>query len=123
MKLSKNLLSVALPVIAFFLFSCSGNAQTSVTTSELKVKTEFHCNGGKNKIETEIAKLDGVSSVVADLETKIVTIVYDPAKQSKETLVAAIDATGHMTEFSKTEVKSTCGSHGKDNKNCDTEKE
>jgi len=120
MKSSKNLLSVVLPVIAFLLFSCSGNAQNQVTTSELKVKTEFHCNGGKTKIETEIAKLDGVTSVVADLETKIVTIVYDSAKQSKETLVAAIDATGHMTEFSKTEVKSTCGSHGKDNKNCDT---
>jgi len=119
MKLLKNLLPVVLPVIAFLFFNCSGNAQTQ-TTSEVKIKTEFHCNGGKTKIETELAKLDGVTSVVADLETKIVTIVFDPTKQSKETLVAAIEQTGHMTEFSKTEAKSSCTNHGKDGKNCDT---
>lgn len=123
MKSSKKLLSVVLPVIAFVFFSCSGNAQEKVTSSEVKIKTEFHCNGGKNKIETEVAKVDGVISVVADLETKIVTIVFDSAKQNQETLVAAIEATGHMTEFSKAEVKSNCSSHGKDNKKCDTPEE
>ncbi|MPL94164.1 hypothetical protein SDC9_40312 [bioreactor metagenome] len=120
MKSMKNLLSLLLPVVVFLTFSCSSNAQNQAATSEVKIKTEFHCNGGKAKIETEVAKVDGVSSVVADLETKIVTIVFDPAKQNKESLVKAIEATGHMTEFSSTPVKSECGNHGKDGKNCDT---
>ena len=127
MKSTRSLLSIVLPVVAFLFFNCSGNAQSpandAAKTAEVKIKTEFHCNGGKTKIETEVAKVDGVSSVIADLETKIVTIVYDPAKQNKESLIKAIEATGHMTEFSTSPVKSECGNHGKDGKNCDSPKE
>jgi copper chaperone CopZ len=88
--------------------------------SELKVKTEFHCAGGKATIESEIGKLQGVKSVVADLETKVVTIQYDPAKQNQESLVAAIEKTGHKTELSKPDavIKSGCGGGGEGEKKC-----
>jgi copper chaperone CopZ len=68
--------------------------------SEIKIKTFFHCANGKALIEKELVKVDGVYSVVADLETKIVTIQFDEKKQNKENLVSAIEKIGYYTEFS-----------------------
>lgn len=118
MNISKVLTIAVLPV--FFLFANTNNSFALAKEKVISIKTEFHCNGGKSKIESEIAKLEGVNSVVADLETKIVTIKYDPAKQDKKKLVAAIEQTGHKTEFTKKskEVKSDCSSKGHDEKKC-----
>jgi copper chaperone CopZ len=107
-----------------YLIGLNNSVFANVDESTIKIKTEFHCNGGKTKIESEISKIDGVISVVADLETKIVTIKYDSAKLNKDKLVEAIEKTGHKTEFTKegTKIKSDCGSHGVGDKKCDTPK-
>lgn len=91
------------------LFITGACAQT-IKTKEIDIKVTFHCANGKALIEKEMMKVDGVSSVVADLETKIVTIVYDEKKQNKETLVAAIEKIGYITEFTKegTDIKKAC---------------
>lgn len=73
--------------------------------SEIKIKTFFHCANGKNLLEKELVKVEGVMDAVADLETKIVTIHYDASKQSKESLVAAIEKIGYLTEFSSKDAK------------------
>jgi len=94
----KNLFLTALfLVMSVFLF-----AQEK---SEIKIKTFFHCANGKALIEKELVKVDGVMDVVADVETKIVTIHYDAAKQNKESLVKAIEKTGYLTEFSAKDAK------------------
>ena len=118
----KALLIAVLPVL--FLLTSNNSAIAQVNNSEIKIKVEFHCNGGKAKIERELLKIDGISAVTADLETKIVTIKYDSAKQTKEKLVAAIENTGHKTEFTKKEtvINSSCASHGVGDKKCDEEK-
>lgn len=107
-----------LPVL--FLFLSSNQTFAQAKEKSIAIKTEFHCGGGKAKIESEIAKLDGVNSVVADLGTKVVTIIYDPAKQNKKKLVSAIEATGHKTEFTKKGKgpKEGCGTHEKEGKKC-----
>jgi copper chaperone CopZ len=122
MKTLKTLLIVALPIL--FLLSGSKISVAQTGESELKIKVEFHCNGGKSKIEREVSQVDGVKSIVADLETKIVTIKYDSSKLNTDKLVAEIEKTGHRTELSKKEtvIKSDCGSHGVGDKNCDTPK-
>jgi copper chaperone CopZ len=119
MKIFRTLLMTVLPVV--FLLCNIGNV--SAQSTEFKVKAEFHCNGGKTLIQNEVMKLEGVSTVVADLDTKIVTINYDAAKQTQATLVAAIEKTGHKTELTKegTEIKSNCATHGVGDKKCDTE--
>jgi len=111
----KNLLLIVLFVFAGSFFTNSVKAQTS---SEIKIKTFFHCVNGKALLEKELAKVDGVSSAVADVETKIVTINYDPAKQSKESLVAAIEKIGYKTEFTSegTQINKAC-SHGTEPEN------
>lgn len=88
----------------------TGSYAQNTKTEEIKIKVGFHCPNGKAMIEKELVKEDGVTSVVADLETKIVTIVYDPAKQNKDKLVAAIEKIGYTTEYTKedTPVKKTC---------------
>ncbi|NSW46181.1 MAG: heavy-metal-associated domain-containing protein [Bacteroidales bacterium] len=94
----KNLFLTALfLVMSVFLF-----AQEK---SEIKIKTFFHCANGKALIEKELVKVDGVMNVVAELETKIVTIHYDATKQNKESLVKAIEKIGYLTEFSSKDAK------------------
>lgn len=73
--------------------------------SEVKIKTFFHCVNGKNLLEKELVKQEGVMDALADTETKIVTIHYDASKQSKESLVAAIEKIGYLTEFSSKDTK------------------
>lgn len=102
----KNLFLTSLfLVMSIFLF-----AQEK---SEIKIKTFFHCANGKALIEREVAKVDGVMNVVADVETKIVTIQYDAAKQNKQSLVKAIEKVGYLTEFSEKDAKiNKACSHG-----------
>lgn len=82
------------------MFVAGAYAQ-AVKTEEVKIKVTFHCANGKALLEKELVKAEGVSSAVADIETKVVTIKYDANKQSKEKLVAAIEKIGYVTEFSK----------------------
>ncbi len=91
------------------MFVAGTYAQTS-KTSEIKIKVAFHCANGKATLEKELIKENGVSSAVADLGTKVVTIKYDPKKQNKDKLVAAIEKIGYATEFTKdgTKIKSAC---------------
>ncbi|MBI5219927.1 MAG: heavy-metal-associated domain-containing protein [Bacteroidia bacterium] len=113
----KNLriLFIAFLSVAFLL--TLNNKVFAGNDKEIKIKTEFHCANGKATIEKEMAKVDGVKSVVADLETKVVTIKYDPAKQDKDKLAAALEKIGYKNEFTKpgTKVKSAC-SHGEEGK-------
>ncbi|MEI6765286.1 MAG: heavy-metal-associated domain-containing protein [Bacteroidota bacterium] len=97
---------IILPLL--LLFCTSIMAQTA--TKEAKIKTGFHCPNGKANIETEIVKEPGVKTVVADLDTKIVTIVYDVDKTNQDKLVAAIEKLGYRTEYTPagTTIKSAC---------------
>ena len=104
-----------------FMLSCVlGTNQVLAQNNEsskketLKVKVDFHCKNGKARIEEGLNKEKGVIKAIADLETKVVTIVYDSEKTNKEKLIAAIEKIGHKTEFTKdgTKIKSAC-SHEK----------
>ncbi len=87
------------------LFVASSIFMFAQEKSEIKIKTFFHCANGKALLEKELVKVVGVMDAAADLETKIVTIHYDATKQSKESLVAAIEKIGYLTEFSAKDVK------------------
>lgn len=97
-------------VLPMLLLLCTTVMAQTATTKEAKIKTGFHCPNGKANIESEIVKEAGVKSVVADLETKIVTIVYDSDKTNQDKLVAAIEKLGYRTEFTAdgTVIKSAC---------------
>lgn len=107
-----KLLTLALTLVLFSISSIT-LAQDTEKLDKVAIKTFFHCANGKALIEKEIAKLDGVKAVIADLETKVVTIKYDTNKQSKESLNKALETVGYKTELTTedTEIKKAC-SHG-----------
>jgi copper chaperone CopZ len=104
-------------ISALFTFIFAGssllNSVSAQQKAELGIKTFFHCANGKALLEKELAKVDGVSKVVADVETKVVTIEYDPSKLNQDKLVAEIERIGYKTEFTKedTKINKAC-SHG-----------
>jgi copper chaperone CopZ len=106
----KNLKFFLLALTVFFI---TGSFAQVAKTETVKIKTGFHCPHGKAMLEKELLKLDGITAVTADLETQIVTIQFDVAKQNKEKLITEIEKIGFETEFTKegTEVKKACESN------------
>lgn len=87
-------------ILLLFLFIGLSSILFAQQQAEFKVKTFFHCANGKALIERELSKIEGIYSVTADLETKVVSITFDEKKQNKESLIAAIEKIGYYTEFS-----------------------
>lgn len=120
---------VLLTVAVFFFVSGQMlQAQTSVDAKEYKVysvKVHFHCAGGKAKIESQMPEKRGVKKAVADLETKIVAVTYDPSLTDEKHIVEYFHQIGYLTDDSPegTEVKAGCsGNHGSgEGHNHDTE--
>lgn len=113
---------LGLLVIAGTSQTYAQSKETAKTTSkkkssdiqEIKIKTAFHCAGGKASIEETLKKEEGVQTVVADLETKIVTVTYDAGKTDKDKIITAIENTGFRTEFTPEgkEIKRKCTHEG-----------
>jgi copper chaperone CopZ len=98
--MKKNITIIFAFMLAFF-FAGNVSAQDKQVIKEQKIKVEFHCPNGKALIEKELIKYDGIKEVVADLETKIVTVKFVEGQTNKERIVAAIEKIGYKTEFSK----------------------
>lgn len=108
---------VLLTVAVFFFVSGQMlQAQTSVDAKEYNVysvKVYFHCAGGKAKIESQMPEKRGVIKSVADLETKMVAVTYDPSLTDEKHLVEYFHQVGYLTDDSPegTVVKAGCGAH------------
>lgn len=91
--------AVIFTLVLLFSFSACTQAQNTAELKEVKIKTFFHCANGKALLEKELAKEAGVKTVVADIETKIVTVTYEAGKTDQNKLVGAIEKIGYKTEF------------------------
>lgn len=69
------------------------------------IKAKVDCNGCKTKIEHHIAFEKGVKDVVADVDTKMVTITFDPQKTNPELLCAEITKLGYDGKVVKGDCK------------------
>lgn len=69
------------------------------------IKAKVDCNGCKTKIEHHIAFEKGVKDVTADVETKLVTITYDPQKTTPQHLCDEITKLGYEGKVVKGECK------------------
>lgn len=65
------------------IFAAKSSRETVVFNVDL------HCQGCVNKIEKNIAFEQGVKDLVCDLNSKTVTVVFDPQKTSVEKLQEA----------------------------------
>lgn len=81
-------------IIAFvMLISVKSNAQA--TTAEVKIKTSATCDMCKETIEKNLAFEKGIKKSVLDVESKIVTVTYNPEKTSPEKIRLAISKIGY----------------------------
>jgi periplasmic mercuric ion binding protein len=81
---------------------------------EVKFKSDVECLTCKGKIEKHIAFCKGVKSVNADVETRTVTIGYNPAKTDEAKLKAELEKTGFGAEL----ITKSCCPGNKDQKKC-----
>jgi len=80
-------------------------AGTTTKSETLKMKVEMGCAKCQAKIQSGLSKTDGVEKAVADLETKTVTITYNPEKTNKDKLVKVVEGLGYRTEFTAKDAK------------------
>ncbi|MDD3878286.1 MAG: heavy-metal-associated domain-containing protein [Bacteroidales bacterium] len=116
----KNLLKFLSIIAIVFLFVTTTTAQqtkpvppATAKNNTFSLAVDFHCPGGKSRIETKLKEYDGVKSVTADLATKIVTIEHDSELITTQDLVNIIERIGHRTEYTPADKVITSGcTHG-----------
>jgi len=64
-------------------------------TAEVKIRTSAVCETCKETIEHEMSFAKGVKTVTLDLETKIVKVVYNPAKTNENDIRVALTRVGY----------------------------
>lgn len=84
----------------FFSLFLFANAQSESETVNYKIKVHFHCAKGKALLENRLNAHQAIESAVADLETKIVTLKYNPDMVTEEYIIDLIEKIGYYTEFS-----------------------
>ncbi len=78
-------------------------AKSAVTKTEM-IKVDGNCEICKARIE-KAAKVDGVTKADWNVKTKMLTLVYNPAKVTSDKVQKAIAAVGHDTPKYKADNK------------------
>ncbi|MGB3946668.1 MAG: heavy metal-associated domain-containing protein [Bacteroidia bacterium] len=95
MKTIKKTTFIA-PLILFVLtlLPYTSKAQEN-KTEEIKIKTSVMCDMCKTTIEKELAFEKGVKKSTVDVESKIVTVQYNPKKTTPDKIRTAISKIGY----------------------------
>lgn len=101
----KTLKASILSLMILVFFSATANSQNKEI---IKIKTSAQCDMCKKRIEKELGYVKGVKKADLNLETKEVTVVYNPKKTSPEKIRAAISNSGYDAD----EVKANNKSYG-----------
>ncbi len=72
-----------------------GVAVAQSKDAEVKIKTSAVCKMCKKTIETALSYEKGVKSSVLDVNSKVITIAYNPKKTNPDQLREAITKTGY----------------------------
>ena len=84
-------------LFAFMLASSMAFSQDKKTET-IKIKTSAVCDMCKDRIEKGMALEKGVKTVALDVNTKIATITYNPAKTTPDDLRKAIAKLGYNAD-------------------------
>jgi len=94
MKTKIILKSVIISIGLVFLFS-SGAWSQNTKNVEVKIKTSAVCGQCKDRIEKGMAYEKGIKDIVLDVDTKIATVTYNPAKTTPADIRKAISKLGY----------------------------
>ncbi len=92
-----------LSLIALILIF-KANAQDA-TTAELKIKTSAICSMCKTTIEKYMAFEKGVKKSSLDVDSKMLTVSYNPQKTTPEKLRIAVSKSGYDADDVKADPK------------------
>lgn len=90
-------------VLTVSLANISARAEAKLETVE--IKTSAVCEDCKERIEKTVNKLDGVQKSNLDLDTKIVTVSYNPDKVNVEKIKTSISKAGYSADEVKADKK------------------
>ena len=82
--------------LSFFLFSAANGFSQAVA----EFKVAGNCGMCENRIETAL-DVKGVKSADWNVETKMVSVKYNPEKITEQELMKLVAAAGHDTEKAK----------------------
>ena len=88
-KILSSVMLFTMVLASAAVFSQDKKAET------IKIKTSAVCDMCKDRIEQGMAFEKGVKNVVLDVDTKIVTITYNPSKTTPDDLRKAISKLGY----------------------------
>ncbi|MEI6124820.1 MAG: cation transporter [Bacteroidota bacterium] len=96
---TKETLSFTLLLISLMMFSACGYSQKN--TKEIKIMTSAQCGICKDRIEGAFAYENGVKKSTLDLTTKVLTVVYNPAKIDETKIRLIINNLGYDADDTK----------------------
>lgn len=74
--------------------------ETEVTQRSVKIKcTEMSCDACKRSITKSISLLQGIKNLDINLETKIITVIYDDKETDEQSILNAVIGAGYEAEF------------------------
>ena len=122
MKLTAILSALMLTTFTFSAIAADNATATMETSASMQNKKKaeikevvfnvgLHCENCVKKVTENISFEKGVKDLKVSLEDQTVTVKFDAAKTSEETLKAAIQKLGYPVS-----AKACCGDHHKDGK-------
>ena len=95
--MKKSLIIIMTALLAFAVSSFAG-PKKKAELKEVTFNVHLHCANCVKKVQENISFEKGVKGLDVCLDHQTVTVKYDPAKTSEETLKAAIEKLGYKVE-------------------------
>jgi periplasmic mercuric ion binding protein len=94
-----------LTTIFLSILFLAATAQEKKNREEIKIKTSAVCDMCKNTLEKAMAYESGVKKSSLDVDSKILTVVFDPRKTNPEKIRKAINKVGYDADDSPADAK------------------
>jgi mercuric ion binding protein len=91
----RKLVFMMMSLMAFTTIANAQSASENKGIQEIKIKTSAVCDMCKETLEKAMAYEKGVKKSTLDVDSKILTVSYDPKKTSPEKIKKAITIAGY----------------------------
>jgi periplasmic mercuric ion binding protein len=91
----KTIKKISVAVILLMTMVNNPLSAQEATTAEIKIKTSAVCNMCKETIERNLAFEKGIKKSTLDVNSKILTVTYNPEKITPENIRLAISKIGY----------------------------
>jgi mercuric ion binding protein len=101
MKSIKIIVATALIVLG----SITVNAQSKAKLQTVDIKTSALCESCQNRIQKALIRTKGISKATLNIDTKVVTVKYDPSILTVDKIRTTISMSGYDADDVKADTK------------------